>query len=431
MKQGQPAKKPAKKGKHTPYNLSPVLPGKGSMGRLKDMAQEIISASAGLEGRVAAETALALGDRLRLINSYYSNLIEGHKTTIPDIEAALRKDFHQDPEEQYAQELCAAHVETERRFMQWIEGGHAPNICNKRYLCDMHAAFYANLPKDHLFTHAEEGFTEFPVYPGVIRDVNVSVDGQSIHGPDHEDLPALLEEFARVYNPDHSHGDERLIAMAASHHRLTWLHPFRDGNGRVTRLFSVLYLARAGVNRSNLWSLSRGLSREKKQYMFELWATDSPNAKRGAHYFDDDLLAGFCMFFFKICLDQIRFMEGLLRLDRVESRIDWYVEMRAKQADNPLRAEAAKLLRAAFMRGAVPRGAASEILNMSERNARRIVSALLKDGLLQSSSHRSPLTIGLPMHVLAFYFPSLYDPSVIGEEYLGSAERSVKGQAHL
>jgi len=30
-----------------------------------------------------------------------------------------------------------------------------------------------------------------------------------------------------------------------------------------------------------------------------------------------------------------------------------------------------------------------------------------------------PLTIGLPIHVLPYYFPSLYDPSVIGEEYLG------------
>jgi hypothetical protein len=54
---------------------------------------------------------------------------------------------------------------------------------------------------------------------------------------------------------------------------------------------------------------------------------------------------------------------------------------------------------------------------MSERNARRIVSALLNEGLLQSSSHRSPLTIGLPVHVLAYYFPGVYDPSVIGDEY--------------
>ena len=63
-------------------------------------------------------------------------------------------------------------------------------------------------------------------------------------------------------------------------------------------------------------------------------------------------------------------------------------------------------------------GLESEILNMSERNARRIVSALIKDGLLQSQSHRAPLTIGLPIDVLPYYFPDLYEPSVIGEEYI-------------
>ncbi|MBW1833836.1 MAG: Fic family protein [Deltaproteobacteria bacterium] len=285
-------------------------------------------------------------------------------------------------------------------------------------MSEIHAAFYANLPEKHLYTHTPKGFSKAPVNPGQIRDVNVSVDGRSLHGPDYQDLPALLKTFAQGYSPDQFHGDERLIAMAANHHRLTWLHPFRDGNGRVARLFSGLYLARTGVNKSNLWSLSRGLSRNKKQYMFELWATDSPDEQNGAHYFDDDLLADFCRFFFEICLDQIRFMEGLLRLDLIETRIDWYVEMRAKHDKKPLRLEAAKLLRAVFMRGAIPRGKAVEILNMSERNARRIVSALIKDGLLQSQSHRAPLTIGLPIGVLPYYFPDLYDPSVIGDEYI-------------
>jgi len=419
MKSYKPAKKPARKDKNPLYSLSPVFPGKGNMGPLKDMAQEIITASAGLEGRVATETAIALGDRLRLINSYYSNLIEGHKTSIPDIESALHKVFSQDPEKKYAQELCAAHVETERRFIQLVDSQQERNICDQKFLSDIHAAFYANLPEEHLYTHSQDGFTKHPVHPGVIRDVNVSVDGRSPHGPDYQDLPALLKTFASAYDPDHFHGDERLIAMAASHHRLTWLHPFRDGNGRVARLFSGLYLARAGVNKSNLWSLSRGLSRRKKEYMFELWATDSPNAQKGAHHFDNDLLADFCGFFFEICLDQIRFMEDLLRLDQVESRIDWYMEMRSKHPEKPLKVQAAKLLRAVFMRGAVPRGMAAEILDMSARNARRIVSNLLKDNLLQSLSHRSPLTIGLPIHVLPYYFPSLYDPSVIGEKYLG------------
>ena len=46
-------------------------------------------------------------------------------------------------------------------------------------------------------------------------------------------------------------------------------------------------------------------------------------------------------------------------------------------------------------------------MNMSVRNARRIVPALIKEGLLISESQRVPLIIGLPLHVLPFYFPDL------------------------
>jgi Fic family protein len=413
MKKRQPANEPAK---NTRYALTPFLPGQEASGPLRDLAQEVITASARLEGRLAPETAGVLGDKLRLLNSYYSNLIEGHKTTIPDIESALQNRFDPNPEKKYAQELCAAHVQVEKHFMRHLGSQPRPSICDRRFLCDLHAAFYAHLPEKHLYTHTGNGFTHFPVKPGQLRDVDVSVDGRSLHGPDCRDLPELLASFAQAYAPERWHGDDRLIAMAASHHRLTWLHPFRDGNGRVTRLFSGLYLAASGINKSNLWSLSRGLSRSKKRYMFELWATDSPDEENN-HYFNEDLLADFCDYFLKVCQDQIGFMEKLLRLDQIESRIDWYVQSRQQQNHPSIHPGAARLLRAVFMRGAIPRGKASEILNLSERSARRAVSALLGEGLLQSQSHRAPLTIGLPLAALPFYFPDLYDPSVIGEEY--------------
>jgi hypothetical protein len=59
---------------------------------------------------------------------------------------------------------------------------------------------------------------------------------------------------------------------------------------------------------------------------------------------------------------------------------------------------------------------APEILNLSERSARRAASALLDNGLLQSQSHRAPLTIGLPLAAPPLYFPDLYGPPVIGDE---------------
>ncbi|MFW6055036.1 MAG: hypothetical protein ACOC9D_03940, partial [Thermodesulfobacteriota bacterium] len=62
-------------------SFSPALPAR-RLGELKDLAQEVAVTSSGLEGQIADSTARALGDCLRYLNSYYSNLIEGHKTSI-------------------------------------------------------------------------------------------------------------------------------------------------------------------------------------------------------------------------------------------------------------------------------------------------------------------------------------------------------------
>ena len=130
-----------------PVDLSfyPPLPAK-QLGLLKDMAQDVIIASSTLERRIAAETAGGLGDRLRLINSYHSNLIEGHKTTILDIEAALHEDYSRDAQRSYVQELCAAHVETERALMQGLLSQPPDNPCNFDFVSGIHRLFYEQLP---------------------------------------------------------------------------------------------------------------------------------------------------------------------------------------------------------------------------------------------------------------------------------------------
>ncbi len=395
----------------------PPIPTHDYLGELKDLAQELVQESASLEGRVAPKTAAVLGDNLRVINSYYSSLIEGHKTTIPDIEKALEKNFSEDGHKRYAQELCAAHVEAERGMMHRVRQEEGLNVCSQGFICEIHQAFYEKLPPHHQLTHGPEGFTEFSVKPGRLRDVNVSLDnGQSLHGPHASALPELFDAFSRAYNLTGFHGDERLLAVAAAHHRLTWLHPFRDGNGRVARLFSGLCLARVGINKGNLWSLSRGLSRQRKFYMLNLFSADSP--ADDAVGFDEEQLADFCRYFLEVCLDQIRFMTKLLGLEKIEARIDWYIEKRSTTGSNQLKPQAARLLRALFRRGELPRGEASTIMNMSERNARRVVSRLLQEGLAESDSHRAPLRIGLPVQVLPFYFPDLYDASVFGERFL-------------
>lgn len=54
---------------------------------------------------------------------------------------------------------------------------------------------------------------------------------------------------------------KRVLAMATAHHRFNWIHPFPDGNGRVSRLMSHAMAHKAGIGAHGLWSISRGLAR--------------------------------------------------------------------------------------------------------------------------------------------------------------------------
>ena len=399
-----------------------VIPKKKELGALKDMAQDVISSSASLEGRVAPATAKALGDNLRLLNSYYSNLIEGHKSSLKAIREALGNRYDEDAGKRYAQDLCAAHIKAERELLDMLGASGGRNVAGQDFLKRIHSCFYRHLSPDHLYTHEENGFTDIPVLPGEFRDRPIAVGpnaalGGSIGPNPGEELEEAMAAFAGDYDQRRFHGDERLIAMAAAHHRLTWLHPFRDGNGRVARLFSTLYMASCGVNRSNLWSLSRGLSKQKEEYMINLFSCDP--APEGGTSSDEnsDLLAGLVEFMFEVCLDQIGFMGGMLSLETIDQRIQWFVAANSTKTGGTLHPDSSRLLRAAFMRGEIPRGEAGTIVNKATSTARKIVKTLVDSGLLTSRTPKSPLRVALPPKALPFYFPDLYDPSVVGEEY--------------
>jgi Fic family protein len=310
--------------------------------------------------------------------------------------------------------------------MAALEENPPDNICGFDYLGSIHRRFYEHLPEHHRFTHHSGGFSGIHVHPGQMRDANVSVDqGQTIHGPDVKELPQKLAEFADLYNPSNFHGDEKLIATAAAHHRLTWLHPFRDGNGRVARLFISFYLSFININKSNLWSINRGFSRNKNWYMLNLQSADSPDKK--GNRFNQELFADFCAFFLETCLDQIAFMDQILDFKRVDARIDGYINERDKDrgAERPIDPRSGRLLKALFAQGQIPRGEAGAIMGMdtySDRQIRRVVSQLIEEGLVESDSHRAPLRIGFPKEVLSHYFPALFDPSVMGDAYLHSEE---------
>jgi hypothetical protein len=66
------------------------------------------------------------------------------------------------------------------------------------------------------------------------------------------------------------------------------------------------------------------------------------------------------------------------------------------------------LLREALLSGELDRGRVPGLIDVSERTARRVISALIDRRLLVSESHKAPLRLGFPVDVNERWLPKLY-----------------------
>ena len=142
----------------------------------------------------------------------------------------------------------------------------------------------------------------------------------------------------------------RIMAMAAAHHRLIYIHPFLDGNGRVSRLMSHAMALSAGIGAHGLWSVSRGLARgleSRGDYKRMMDYADSPRQGDldGRGNLSRRALSDFIAWFLKVCLDQVTFMDGLFELDSLVERLKIYAGRRG------FRPEALYILEQALQRG--------------------------------------------------------------------------------
>ena len=142
----------------------------------------------------------------------------------------------------------------------------------------------------------------------------------------------------------------RITALAAAHHRLNYIHPFLDGNGRVSRLMSHAMALKAGIGAHGLWSVSRGLARgleSRGDYKRMMDHADMPRQGDldGRGNLSRRALSEFTAWFLRVCLDQVTFMSGVFALDTLVDRLKVYVARRA------LKPEAFGILEQALQRG--------------------------------------------------------------------------------
>ncbi len=385
--------------------MEPMMPRDGGQ-ELENLAVDLIAKANQLSGQVKPEVQESIGDLVRSMNCYYSNLIEGHNTHPREIDSALADKYSNDARRRSLQKEAVAHIEVQRM----IDSGEAPDVAptSSEYIRWIHYEFCRRLPEDLLWVENPETHERIQVVPGEFRDGAVQV-GRHVPPPA-EDVESFIDRFAEVYASDRLSSVQKVIAIAAAHHRFVWIHPFFDGNGRVVRLMSHAMLLQCGVG-SCLWSVARGLARSGVDYKAALMAADSPRQGdldgRGA--LSDKQLQAFCEFFLRASIDQVEFMESLLQPNELLRRMKIYCDDEESAGRLPKRSMA--MLREAFLLGQLERGRAPEVTGYQERRAREILAQLLQLRLLVSTGPRAPVRLGFPMDVVERWFPALYPVS--------------------
>jgi Fic family protein len=382
--------------------MEPLLLGEAAARRagLPDLALELGQRSAGFQRSLPASLLISLADLVRTMNCYYSNLIEGHATHPVDIELALKGDYSRDARKRDLQLEAQAHITVQ----QWIDaGGLDGRVVTEDSIREIHRRFCEHLPSDLLSVEDPLTKERAQVIPGALRTRDVKVGQHVAISPGA--VPRFLGRFQEVYGGLGT--ADTVIAAAAAHHRLLWIHPFLDGNGRVARLLSHAMLL-ATLRTGAVWSIARGLARSVEAYKGHLAACDQTrrNDLDGRGPLSEEALVVFTEFFLKTCIDQVAFMESLIQPDALRARIlTWAAE---EIRLNRLPPKSGEIIQAVLYRGDLPRAETPGVVGAGERHARRIVAALLDRGVLVSESTRAPLRLAFPAALASRWMPGLF-----------------------
>jgi Fic family protein len=390
--------------------MEPLLPEDNS-GKLESLAIELVNKSAQLSASIHPVTREIIGNFLRPMNSYYSNLIEGHDTHPIDINNALNNNYSDDKIRRNLQLEAKAHVNVINYLPALLYAGEqkiAPS--SSWFLTSLHREFYTHLPTDFTKVVSKEGI-EKTVLPGKYRVDEVEV-GRHI-APHSSSVERFMNRFEEVYNPfekDNKSAIKRIISIAASHHRLAWIHPFLDGNGRVVRLYSDACFIQEKLDAMGLWSISRGLARSNNAYKTHLANADMQrlNDYDGRGNLSNKMLIEFCVYFLETALDQINFMLKIMDADQMIGRIHSFTDLMV--ARGKMSKEAKYILIDVFLKGKISKPDAMRITNLSDKTLKNNTDSLIQMGLLRARKE-GIIMMYYPHYPLSFspiLFPGLY-----------------------
>ena len=210
------------------------------------------------QSRPLPATALQkLKEGLALEWTYNSNSIEGNTLSLQETQLIL-------------QEGITIRGKSLREHFEAINHDKAIN-----YLYGLVNATYKLRSIDILSLHQLVMRNIDEEYAGRIRNAGVRITGANFTPPNASKVADMLDELIDFVNSN-PRGFSAIELATVFHHRLVWIHPFFDGNGRTVRLSMNLLLLRKGFPPAII------LKNDRKKYYEALNQANSGNyAKLG------------------------------------------------------------------------------------------------------------------------------------------------------
>lgn len=372
---------------------------------LSDLASDLRDAAGRLGHTLHPKSVQELRHMTRIMNAYYSNLIEGHKTRPRDIEAALNGHIN-NVEDRPLVEEAMAHIAIQDAIDEMAMKGSLPDPTSVAFIKNLHNKFYQEMPEELRFSE-HDGLRQ-EIIPGMFRQSGQEVTVGEHYPPTAARLDSFMTHFEKRYLGLTRGATGKILSIPAAHHRLNYIHPFVDGNGRVSRLMSHAMNYKAGIAGQGLWSISRGLARglelpAEYKDMMRMADHTRKGDRDGRGNLSLAALTKFTKWFLDVSMDQIHFSEIMFDLKTLTDRYSHLIKDL-----HPGNERLPKLVSHIIRHGEMARGDAMFVTGTKDRAARSDLSLLLKEGFIKSDTPKGLVRITFPIDYRERLFPNLF-----------------------
>lgn len=186
-----------------------------------------------LGGPVPPYIFFQLKEIFHWLESLGSTRIEGNRTTLAEFVEKIIEKVPKDTAEEQIREIFNID-----RAIEFIEKNiHVGSRITRAHISEIHKIIVDGL------TPPPRG--EGSRYPGQLRPIDVTIQKSNLILPDITKVPEYFDELLDFVNTDVDDKND-LLVTALAHHRITWVHPFDNGNGRMVRMFTYAMLIKQG-----------------------------------------------------------------------------------------------------------------------------------------------------------------------------------------